>query len=139
MALTESANFKKENFYAELASLTNQSSGSTFGSSNCTPNQAALKEALCAEGSAFRSLKAGIRESNSENETVFCVPLQVHYPVNYLRNLALSQASTEFVFLTDIDFLPSPRLYDYLKESASQMEIHKNKLVRWDVQPKGSE
>ncbi|KAI0217770.1 LARGE xylosyl- and glucuronyltransferase 1 [Lamellibrachia satsuma] len=37
------------------------------------------------------------------------------YPVNYLRNIALRQVNTPYVFLSDIDFLPMPGLYDYLR------------------------
>jgi len=39
------------------------------------------------------------------------------YPVNYLRNVALSRINTPFVFLIDIDFLPSFGLYEYLKKA----------------------
>lgn len=35
------------------------------------------------------------------------VPYDTMYPVNALRNLALSAATTELVFLLDIDFQPS--------------------------------
>lgn len=37
------------------------------------------------------------------------------YPVNQLRNVALAQALTPYVFLSDIDFLPAYSLYDYLR------------------------
>ncbi|XP_029767348.1 LARGE xylosyl- and glucuronyltransferase 2 isoform X3 [Terrapene carolina triunguis] len=37
------------------------------------------------------------------------------YPVNLLRNVALTNAQTPYVFLTDIDFLPMYGLYDYLR------------------------
>ena len=37
------------------------------------------------------------------------------YPINLLRNIALQQASTEFVFLLDVDFVPDPSLYSYLQ------------------------
>nr|XP_014343495.1 PREDICTED: glycosyltransferase-like protein LARGE2 [Latimeria chalumnae] len=36
------------------------------------------------------------------------------YPVNLLRNVALQHASTPYVFLADVDFLPMYGLYDYL-------------------------
>ena len=42
------------------------------------------------------------------------------YPINRLRNVALEQVNTPFVFLTDIDFLPMPGLYEYLKRAVSQ-------------------
>lgn len=41
------------------------------------------------------------------------------YPVNFLRNVALQQVRTPYVFLTDIDFLPMSGLYEYLKRSIS--------------------
>ena len=37
------------------------------------------------------------------------------YPINQLRNVALAQALTPYVFLSDIDFLPAYSLYDYLR------------------------
>ena len=38
--------------------------------------------------------------------------LQKMYPSNSLRNLALEEVHTEYVFLTDIDFLPCKHLYN---------------------------
>ena len=37
------------------------------------------------------------------------------YPINQLRNVALAQALTPYVFLSDIDFLPAHSLYNYLR------------------------
>ncbi|CAL1265883.1 unnamed protein product [Larinioides sclopetarius] len=45
------------------------------------------------------------------------------YPVNLLRNVALQQVTTPFVFLTDIDFLPMYGLYEYLKKSVASMGL----------------
>ncbi|OWR51287.1 Glycosyltransferase protein LARGE1 [Danaus plexippus plexippus] len=41
----------------------------------------------------------------------------VHYPVNYLRNVALENVNTPYVFLMDADFVPMAGLYSYLRES----------------------
>lgn len=41
------------------------------------------------------------------------------YPINRLRNTALENVNTPFVFLTDIDFLPAYQLYENLKSSLS--------------------
>ncbi|XP_064432628.1 xylosyl- and glucuronyltransferase LARGE2 isoform X5 [Mirounga angustirostris] len=41
------------------------------------------------------------------------------YPVNQLRNVALAQALTPYVFLSDIDFLPAYSLYDDLRNMSS--------------------
>ncbi|XP_062512933.1 xylosyl- and glucuronyltransferase LARGE2s-like [Corticium candelabrum] len=51
------------------------------------------------------------------------------YPVNYLRNVALSQVKTGFVFLSDIDFLPMYGLYDYLRKVVSMMDMNKKALI----------
>ncbi|XP_004627347.1 LARGE xylosyl- and glucuronyltransferase 2 [Octodon degus] len=54
------------------------------------------------------------------------------YPINQLRNVALSQALTPYVFLSDIDFLPAYSLYDYLRASIQQLGLggqHKAALV----------
>eukprot|EP00071_Canis_lupus_P027637 XP_022261194.1 LARGE xylosyl- and glucuronyltransferase 2 isoform X2 [Canis lupus familiaris] len=45
------------------------------------------------------------------------------YPVNQLRNVALAQALTPYVFLSDIDFLPAFSLYDYLRASIEQLQL----------------
>lgn len=44
-----------------------------------------------------------------------------YYPVNYLRNVALKQVSTDYMFLSDIDYLPMYGLYEYLKEAFRKM------------------
>ena len=48
-----------------------------------------------------------------------------HFPVNYLRNVALSSSLTPFVFLSDCDFLTSHNLYEYLKKSAEVLQSNK--------------
>ncbi|GAB6025957.1 LARGE xylosyl- and glucuronyltransferase 1 [Chamberlinius hualienensis] len=45
------------------------------------------------------------------------------YPVNFLRNVALQQVNTPYVFLTDIDFLPMIGLYEYLRRQISVMDM----------------
>ena len=36
--------------------------------------------------------------------------------MNYLRNVALRRANTEYVFLLDVDFLPMMNLYNYAQQ-----------------------
>jgi len=43
------------------------------------------------------------------------------YPVNFLRNLALDLANTEYVFLTDVDFLPSLDIHRSLQTSITHL------------------
>ncbi|XP_075282859.1 xylosyl- and glucuronyltransferase LARGE2 [Opisthocomus hoazin] len=51
------------------------------------------------------------------------------YPINLLRNMALANAQTPYVFLTDIDFLPMYGLYDYLRNSIQQLELPQRKAA----------
>lgn len=44
-----------------------------------------------------------------------------NYPINRLRNIALNNAITPYVFMTDVDFLPTPNLYAYLKSVIKKM------------------
>ena len=37
------------------------------------------------------------------------------YPINFLRNVALEQVLTDYVFLNDVDFMPIPNMYKYLR------------------------
>ncbi|XP_012645495.2 xylosyl- and glucuronyltransferase LARGE2 isoform X1 [Microcebus murinus] len=45
------------------------------------------------------------------------------YPINQLRNVALAQALTPYVFLSDVDFLPAYSLYDSLRASIEQLGL----------------
>ena len=38
------------------------------------------------------------------------------YPVNWLRNLVIQNASTEYILVVDADFIPSTNLIDELKK-----------------------
>ncbi|KAK6191618.1 hypothetical protein SNE40_003262 [Patella caerulea] len=49
------------------------------------------------------------------------------FPVNYLRNVALKQVTTPYVYLSDIDFLPMFGLYEYLKKVAPMMDLKEQK------------
>ncbi|XP_029438002.1 LARGE xylosyl- and glucuronyltransferase 2 isoform X2 [Rhinatrema bivittatum] len=49
------------------------------------------------------------------------------YPVNLLRNVALKNALTPYVFLADIDFLPMYGLYHYLRKSILQQDMASTK------------
>nr|VZI46218.1 unnamed protein product [Spirometra erinaceieuropaei] len=41
------------------------------------------------------------------------------YPINGLRNIAVQYATTDYVFLVDFDFIPTPRMHTYLRERVS--------------------
>ncbi|XP_063045185.1 xylosyl- and glucuronyltransferase LARGE2s [Engraulis encrasicolus] len=49
------------------------------------------------------------------------------YPVNLVRNVALRNANTPYVFLTDVDFLPMYGLYEYLRKSIVQLDMGNTK------------
>lgn len=51
------------------------------------------------------------------------------YPINTLRNIALEQVNTPYVFLLDIDFLPMFGLYTYLKSMIRTLDMHGKALV----------
>ena len=46
-----------------------------------------------------------------------------YYPINILRNVALTHVNTPYVFLTDVDFLPMYSLYGYLQKSISTIGV----------------
>lgn len=50
-----------------------------------------------------------------------------------LRNVALEQVKTPFVFLSDIDFLPMPGLYSYLKKQVTTFELNLTNKVKQPV------
>jgi len=53
--------------------------------------------------------------------------------VNFLRNVALGQVTTPYVFLVDIDFLPMLGLYPYLKKVISNLHMNEGNKVRFYV------
>ena len=55
----------------------------------------------------------------------------MNYPYNHLRNVALGQVGAKYVFLTDIDFLPSLNLYSTLKAElfSNDTNAQKNKAL----------
>lgn len=62
------------------------------------------------------------RRKNVALHVVYKDPRSQMYPVNYLRNVALKYVNTEFVFLSDIDFLPMYGLYHHLQEVLQTMD-----------------
>eukprot|EP00761_Pharyngomonas_kirbyi_P004533 gb/GECH01004538.1/.p1 GENE.gb/GECH01004538.1/~~gb/GECH01004538.1/.p1 ORF type:complete len:334 (+),score=65.28 gb/GECH01004538.1/:1-1002(+) len=48
------------------------------------------------------------------------------YPVNFMRNLAISQAKTEFIFYIDVDFIISSTAYDYLMDHPEELDLVRN-------------
>ena len=55
--------------------------------------------------------------------------IQVHYPVNYLRNVALENVNTPYVFLMDVDFVPMAGLYDHLRTAIQLVNPYPQKKV----------
>ncbi|KAL4706703.1 hypothetical protein ACJJTC_014458 [Scirpophaga incertulas] len=51
----------------------------------------------------------------------------VHYPVNYLRNVALENVNTPYVFLMDADFVPMVGLYDHLRSATKLINPYPQK------------
>ncbi|XP_028172854.1 LARGE xylosyl- and glucuronyltransferase 2-like [Ostrinia furnacalis] len=51
----------------------------------------------------------------------------VHYPVNYLRNVALENVNTPYVFLMDVDFVPMAGLYEHLRSATKLINPYPQK------------
>ena len=53
-----------------------------------------------------------------------------HYPVNFLRNLAMDLTTTQFIFLSDVDFIPSVGSFPALQASVtSLLSDHSSRLL----------
>ena len=76
--------------------------------------------------------KFGMLEGRS-NVAIHIVYIRKGYyhPINYLRNVAWSAARSPYVFLIDLDFIPSYGLYDYLRKATELLmtETQKRALV----------
>lgn len=51
------------------------------------------------------------------------------YPINYLRNTAISYVSTPFVFQLDVDFLPQLGLYENLMNHINRLNINESDKI----------
>nr|XP_054751834.1 uncharacterized protein LOC129257518 [Lytechinus pictus] len=45
------------------------------------------------------------------------------YPINYMRNVAVSQAKTKYILLLDADFLPSPTLHKHFLDVMAMWQV----------------
>ena len=93
-----------------------------------------LSIALYASDADLRAVRALVAASHvlrSSNRLAFHVVSRSGrlYPVNLLRNIALRYARTPYVYLSDIDFLPMPRLYDYIREANRVLGTEKRALI----------
>ncbi|KER29887.1 hypothetical protein T265_03580 [Opisthorchis viverrini] len=56
------------------------------------------------------------------------------YPINKLRNVAMQFAQTKFIFILDVDFIPSPNMYSELKTTIERQVRGPDKatqIERW--------
>ena len=53
----------------------------------------------------------------------------IYYPINPLRVVALQNSHTEYIFLNDMDFLPSFGLYHHLMDTVKQYDMSHSVLV----------
>lgn len=80
---------------------------------------------------AVRALVAASHVLRSSNKLAFHVVSKSGrlYPVNHLRNIALRYASTPYVYLSDIDFIPMPAMYHYIREANRVLGTDKRALI----------
>ena len=55
--------------------------------------------------------------------------VNMYYPINPLRVVAMENAGTQYVFLNDMDFLPSFGLYSLLKQAVKGSDLSHSALV----------
>ena len=66
---------------------------------------------------------------NIAYHVVYKEGVNMYYPINPLRIVAVENAQTEYVFLNDMDFLPSFGLYPYLKKTVRAFDLSRQVLV----------
>ena len=58
---------------------------------------------------------------------VYAVSFQLYYPINVLRNIALRETRTDYVFVIDVDFIPMPGLHEYFIHRIQYLESEQKK------------
>ena len=66
---------------------------------------------------------------NIAHHIVYKEGVNMYYPANPLRVVALENAGTQYVFLNDMDFLPSYGLYSLLKQAVKGSDLSHSVLV----------
>ena len=60
------------------------------------------------------------------------ISLQEYYPVNFLRNVAFNNTVTKYVYLSDVDFVPSIGLHENLKARIDEGLLeNKTVSIKW--------
>lgn len=55
---------------------------------------------------------------------------RLRYPINRLRNIAMTLAPTSYLFVTDADFVPSPRMHETLRSKGVPLIAHSSTSPR---------
>ena len=66
---------------------------------------------------------------NIAYHVVYKEGVNMYYPINPLRLVAVENVGTEYVFLNDMDFLPSFGLYSYLMKTVKEFNMTREVLV----------
>ena len=75
------------------------------------------------------SLAAISSRQNIAYHIVYKEGLNMYYPINPLRIAAIQNTATGYVFMNDMDFLPSFGLYTYLKDTVGRLDLNHTVLV----------
>ena len=67
--------------------------------------------------------------SNIAYHIVYKEGINIYYPINPLRIVAMANAGTKYMFLNDMDFLPSFGLYSHLKRTVREFDLNHTVLV----------
>ena len=85
-----------------------------------------------AESQVFLDLHSSSSQLNSRCNVGYHVVYKegLHYPVNFLRNLAMDRVQTKYVFLSDVDFLPSHGSFQALQSQVQTLLTdHTNRVL----------
>jgi hypothetical protein len=91
-----------------------------------------ISAAFYLDDNEVKNLKRYVKESqilSSRTNVGYHVVYRegLFYPINYLRNIALNAINTEYIFLVDVDFLPSNQLYQVLRNKIITYMINQRK------------
>jgi len=54
----------------------------------------------------------------------------MYYPINYLRNVAINNSQTSYIFYVDVDLVPNAGLYSTLRRRLAQLhDVNRRQVV----------